>query len=121
MEERPVRLAGASLKSKNGGAAAASCLDLADEILTRLQKFIKCHRLVDHSLETAPVFRRNLEPRRRKDLCHRAIVAEQVNDERLAQPVVYSFMGEQAPHVEQIAWMLAVERSRSCRRTGLRS
>ncbi len=34
----------------------ASGFDFANEILTRLQKVIECHRLIDHSLETVLAF-----------------------------------------------------------------
>jgi hypothetical protein len=34
----------------------ASGFDFANEILASLQKVIECHRLIDHSLETALVF-----------------------------------------------------------------
>ena len=37
-------------------------------------------------------------------------MAQKIDDERLAQSVVYSFMGEQAPNVEEIARMLAIKR-----------
>src|SRR5271165_3736208 len=37
-------------------------------------------------------------------------MAQKIDDERLAQSVVYSFMGEQAPNVEEIARMMAIKR-----------
>ena len=46
----------------------------------------------------------------RKNLGHRAIVAEQVNDEGLAQIVSDALVGEQVAHIEEIAGMLAVQR-----------
>ena len=82
--------------------------DFSNQVLTRLEKFIECDGLINHALETAPVFGGNVEPRGRKNLRHRAIVAEDVDDECLAQAVVDSLMCEQIPHIEQIAWMLSV-------------
>src|SRR5215831_19373747 len=62
--------------------------DLVDEIFARFQKIIEADRLVHHALETAFVFGRYVQPLRRKNLGHRPVVAEQVNDEGFSQRLV---------------------------------
>ena len=82
---------------------------LTDQDFTRLKKLVKGHRVVDHPFETALVFRRDIEARWRKNLGHGAMVAEKVDDEGLTEGVVHAFIEEQVPHLEQVAWVLAVE------------
>src|SRR5580704_11418335 len=91
----------ASPRSGSAGAGVGHFADdLANEGLARLQQLIQSDRSVHHSLKTAFVFGRDIEPCRCKDLRHRAMVAQKIDDERLPQSVVYSFMGEQVTYVE---------------------
>jgi hypothetical protein len=39
------------------------------------------------------------------------VVTDQVGEEGLPRALVDAFVGEQLPHVEEVAWMLAIERS----------
>jgi hypothetical protein len=66
----------------------------------RLEKFVKGHRLRDHSFESAFVFLRDIKAGWRKDLSHRVMVAEKANNESLTQSVVDALMREQFPCVD---------------------
>ena len=109
-EQRPVGLALLHRNQKPLLFLRHLADDLLDEIFARLQEVIEADRLVHHALEAPPVFGRNIEPLRRENFGHRPVMAQQVDDEGLAQRVVDAFICQQVAHVEQVARVLAVER-----------
>ncbi len=83
---------------------------VGDQRLARPQEFVERHRCFCHAFEAPGELRRDVETRRCQYLRHRAVVAEQVDDESFTQVLAYALVGQQVPHVEQIAGVLAVER-----------
>jgi hypothetical protein len=75
-----------------------------DELLPR-------DRLPCHALEATKEFVGDVLSAGGEHFGHRAIVAEQVDDEGFPQCVVDTLGGKQIADVEQVAWLLAVERS----------
>src|SRR6185437_6919173 len=84
--------------------------DFLDERLACLEKLIKTNFPVDHSLEAAFVFCRNLQARGCEDFGHRPVMADQIDDEGFAEFVIDAFVGEQVANIKKIAGMLAIKR-----------
>ena len=67
------------------------------------------HRLGDHTLETRDELGRDILGTHGQHLGHGPVVAEQIDDEGGAQPIVDALVGEQIADVEQVPRMLAIE------------
>ncbi len=77
--------------------------DLGDEFLTRLQKVIENDRYIRHPLKAAREFLRDVKAGRGQYLGHWAVVAENVDDEGLAQGIVDALICEELADIEQVS------------------
>lgn len=84
--------------------------NLGNEHLSGCQKVFPGDRLVGHVLRAAENSRNISLRLGGKNLKHRAVVTEHVDDKRAAQAVVYYFVCEQVAYIKKIARMLAIKR-----------
>ena len=83
---------------------------VGDHLLTGADKGVERDGNLGHAGQPAPEFFRHVAARRRQQLGQGPVVADQVDDEGGAQPLVDAFARQQLAHIEQVARMLPVER-----------
>ena len=76
----------------------------------RPKQVIEFNGSLRHPFKAALEFLRDIQARRREDFRHRAVVAEDVDDEGFPQVVADALVRKQVADVEKIARVLAVER-----------
>ena len=82
---------------------------LGNQNLAFLDKLLQADRLLRHTDEAAIIVERHIFAPRRKEFVNGPRVTFQADNERGAQSIIDSFVGQQFASVEEIARMLAVE------------
>ena len=100
VEEHPIGFASLEGHEESSMGIRHLAHDLCDKSFAGRNQFVARDRLLRHPLEAAEEFSRDVLAGRGENFRHRAIVAEQVDDECLAQGSVDPFVGKQIPHVE---------------------
>ena len=81
----------------------------SDQRLASGFKFGKFNRLDGHADKPPRIFLCQWFACGREDLCHRPIMADQIDKECPAQLVPYPLVGEKVAHIKQVARVLAIE------------
>ena len=83
---------------------------LFDECLARLKQVVERDGFLRHPFKAARELLRDVQSGGREDLRHRAVMAEDVNDEGFPQASINPLVRQKVADVEQVAGMLPVER-----------
>src|SRR5713101_5909399 len=110
LEEFPLRLSSLEGCQESSVFLRHPADKLLDQVFARLKQMVEFNGILSHPFEAPLEFLPDILARRREHFGHWAVVADHVDDEGVAKIVIDALIREQVADVEQVPWVLAVQR-----------